>query len=134
MIRFLVLGLGFLWAGFAFGNTSLGEVADNLSAPISVLHMLIEWACYVIGVAFIIGSVMQYRIHRQNPKLTPLFTPIMMLLVGLVIVLIPHFSMLPAESWSPKASENKAKVAPTAPVQRNDSGGHWGSDPRYNRQ
>ena len=133
MIRFLLVVSSVLWTGLVLGDTSLGEVADNLQAPVSVVFMLIEWACYVVGVALIIGAAMQYRIHRQNPKLTPLFTPVMMLLVGITIVLIPHFSMLPEESWSPKLPANKVASPNAAMPSQNDNGGggHWGSDPRY---
>lgn len=132
MIRVL-MGIGFVLSSTLAWGGSLGDVADNLYEPVAVVNMMIEWACYVVGIALMIGSILQYRIHRQNPKLTPLFTPILMLLIGIVIVLIPHFSVLPKESWSPKLPENNGNAS--APRSLNeplgDSGSHWSSDPRY---
>ncbi len=86
---------------------SLGDSADSLLNMTAMVTKLMHIACYIIGVALILGSVAQYKNHRQNPKLVPLGTPITLLILGVIAVLIPYGSKMFGESYS---AEDKAKV------------------------
>ena len=123
-----------------FAANTIGDAAGNLYAPVSALTMLMEWACYVVGAALLIGAVMQFRIHFQNPKLTPLFTPILMTLIGIGLILLPYFSLLPGNSWSADAQDSQersryqeAQQELYQEQQGGSSGGHWSQNPRYKR-
>ena len=106
---FGVLLLGYV--GQSLAINTLGQAADGLFGPVSVITMLMELACYIIGTSFCIGAIMQYRIHRQNPKLTPLMTPVIMLVVGVLLILVPYFSLLPGDSFSASEQEKRDSAA-----------------------
>jgi hypothetical protein len=107
-----VVGIACLgWVGQSLAINTLGQAADGLFGPVSVVTMLMELACYIIGTSFCIGAIMQYRIHRQNPKLTPLMTPVIMLVVGVLLILMPYFSVLPGDSFSASEQEKRDSAA-----------------------
>lgn len=95
----------------AFATASLGEVAENILGPTAYLTQFIVFGCYILGVGLILGSVVQYRNHRQNPKLVPLTTPVLLLLLGIVLLVLPYISTHSGESWS--ASEEAKKKGST---------------------
>lgn len=84
----------------AGATASIGEAARNVLTPTEILTKLVLVACYIIGTGFIFAALAQYRIHRQSPKLVPLTTPILLLILGIVCVLIPYSTKLFGESFS----------------------------------
>lgn len=80
--------------------SSLEQASQNLMGPTEILTKLVVVACYIVGVALIIFALAQYRQHRQSPKLVPLSTPIILLILGIVAVLIPYISVLSGQSFS----------------------------------
>jgi hypothetical protein len=111
-------------------DTSVSDAANNLYQPISTLTMLMHWASYVVGASLCIGSIMQFRIHLQSPKLTPLFTPVFMLLLGIGLVLLPYFSSMPDASWNAEKQEPPATYNPNAADEDGTSEGHWSTRPQ----
>ncbi len=133
---FFLLGALFL-SQAVNADVSLGDAADGLYQPVAGLTMLMQWACYVIGGALCIGAIMQFRIHFQSPKLTPLFTPVLMLLTGLAIVLLPYVSTLGGDSWNAESQDErtlstyKTYIQDSQNPDQNQSGGHWSTQPQY---
>lgn len=84
----------------AGATASIGDAAKNVLTPTEILTKLVLVACYIIGTGFIFAALAQYRIHRQSPKLVPLTTPILLLILGIVCVLIPYSTKLFGESFS----------------------------------
>lgn len=145
----------------AMADASIGDVADNLLGPTSIVTKLVEIACYIIGLAFILVGIAQYKIHKQSPKLVPLTTPILLVVLGAVALGIPYTTKMGKtgrtetvkESTTlplpdtlnpggtiPSPSNNQTTPTPppsdtTAQPQTppSDSGGsgHWTDDPRY---
>jgi len=64
-------------------------VIDNVSGPITLFTQAIYSACYVIGIGFLFGSIVQYRQHRQNPTQVRISTPIFLLIAGIVLLFLP---------------------------------------------
>ena len=89
----------FAVTGTAFG-ASIKNISDGLMGPVGFLTDMMHYASYVIGAMMIIGAIMQYRIHLQNPKLTPLLTPITMVLIGTLLLLVPYLANIFGNSWS----------------------------------
>lgn len=103
-----------LLAPFALqAENSLGEAADSLMTPVSIMTKLALLACYIIGIALLLASIAQYKIHRQSPKLVPLTTPITLLLLGLTAIAIPYASNMFGETYSAeqqKPSQSKSTL------------------------
>jgi len=77
-----------------------GSAAAGLFEPVAFLTVMMRYAAYATGIALILGSLMQFRTHIENPKVMPLLTPVFLLLTGILLVLLPYFSVLPGNSWS----------------------------------
>ncbi|HRE30899.1 MAG TPA: hypothetical protein PLD88_02895 [Candidatus Berkiella sp.] len=143
-------------------HASIGEAAENLMAPVSFMTKLALLACFIIGVALLLGALAQYKIHRQSPKLVPLTTPITLFVLGLISIGIPFATNMFGESFSseqqsssttrssglplpdlnsnkgsklPNAPKKQVELPPAEPVQEPppSSGGRWTDDPQYNR-
>lgn len=80
------------------GAASLGGVAQNVMGPVSGLSKIVNAICYVAGTGFLLGGVLQYRYHRENPQQVRISTPIVLVILGLIIIGIPFISM-----WSESA-------------------------------
>lgn len=79
---------------------SIEDVTDNLMGPTEIITKLTVVASYIVGVGLVIFSIAQYREHRKSPKLVPLTTPIMLLILGTCALLIPYVSVISGESFS----------------------------------
>lgn len=120
-----------------FAEISLGEASQNLMTPVSFITKLALLSCYIIGIALILASIAQYKIHRQSPKLVPLTTPITLLILGLTAIGIPYATNMFGDSYSaeqqhpterkssglvlPDVNSNKGPSLPSAPAPRRDS-------------
>lgn len=140
---------------------SAGEVGESLFEPTLIATRLAIFACYIIGVGLILAAGVQYKQHRQAPKLTPLTTPILLFLLGIALVLLPYFSTVTTYSYSAIEQEKRdnpyydpqAGRLPLPPIggQQQTEGGdeyqregdessriyddpdqsHWGNEPAY---
>ena len=99
------LGLALCAASTSLWAVTLGEASDNLFGPLAVITKLVVLVCYAVGVAFCIGALMQYRQHRRNPKLVPLTTPVLLIILGGMALLLPYFSTDIINSWSATVQE-----------------------------
>ncbi|MFI4937618.1 MAG: hypothetical protein ACHQJ6_03810 [Candidatus Berkiellales bacterium] len=110
---------------FAAGTASFGDIAQNLLGPTTILTKLAQVACYIIGTALILGSIAQYKMHRLNPKLVPLTTPIALLVLGTITVLIPYSSKMFGETYSATEhakGDEKDSVLPLPEPSKNNPG------------
>ena len=71
---------------------TIGDAAENLMGPTEVITKFVLFACYVVGIALCLAAIAQYKIHRQSPKLVPLTTPILLVLIGIILIFIPIIS------------------------------------------
>ncbi len=70
--------------------TTIGDVATNLMGPTEIITKLVIVACYIVGLTLVFVAMAQYKIHTQSPKLVPLSTPILLLILGIIALLIPY--------------------------------------------
>jgi hypothetical protein len=68
---------------------SLGEFSDTLTFGANILTKLMWAACIITGIVMIAASFTQFQIHRYNPKLVPLTTPVLYLILGVMAIAIP---------------------------------------------
>jgi hypothetical protein len=70
-------------------STSLGDVAANLTAPISAVRYAFNAACYILGAGFLLSSLFRFGRYRQNQQEAPLSSVVTLLLIGLVLIILP---------------------------------------------
>jgi RsiW-degrading membrane proteinase PrsW (M82 family) len=76
-------------AGAGGGGSNVGTVASNLTDASDIFSGVFSSIFYVIGIAFVVGSIMRYSEHRKNPSQTPISRVIFLLLAGLAIGFFP---------------------------------------------
>jgi hypothetical protein len=100
MIKLLMQIFMFLAAGISINGyaqsvvvggaaPSAGDVASNMTSATDMFGGLLGSACYVIGIALVTASIMQYREYKLNPSQTPISRPILLLVCGLIIGFLP---------------------------------------------
>ncbi|MGQ3892564.1 type IV secretion protein IcmD [Legionella sp. CNM-4043-24] len=73
----------------AGGNYTLGNVATSITKSFEPLALLITGGCYVGGLAFMVGAIMKFKQHKDNPTQITIGTPIALLLVGAGLLFMP---------------------------------------------
>jgi hypothetical protein len=134
---------------------SFGELAENIYAPTAFVTKFIIFGCYAVGVALVLAGVMQFKNHKQNPKLVPLSTPITLFILAGILLILPFLSKQGGASWS-AAEKLKQEQTPvpntspfgaptenqpfqssppasseTPPAAPGDENRHWGTKPQY---
>jgi hypothetical protein len=78
----------------ASDGVPLSDVSQTLLVGGGVLTKLMWAVCIVVGIALIAAAFTQFQIHRRNPKLVPLTTPVLYLILGIVAIAIPFVSQI----------------------------------------
>ena len=75
---------------FAAEDTiSMGGVVGNIHSGATIIARLMWAACIIVGIALSITALTQFQAHRRNPKLVPLTTPAVYLILALLTLAIP---------------------------------------------
>lgn len=91
----------------------LADVVTSLLLGGSILSKLMWAVCIVVGVALIAAAFTQFQIHRRNPKLVPLTTPVLYLILGICAIALPFAGQFQGFLSS---GEQGVKGAPAAPT------------------
>ncbi len=89
----LLVSVGIFLPALAFGS-DIASLAANLLGPTVLITQFLVYACYIVGVIFCFMAIAQYTVHRESPKLVPLSTPVMLVLFGILLILLPYLSTL----------------------------------------
>lgn len=73
----------------AGSSQTLGSVASSITKSFAPLALLITGGCYVGGLAFMVGAIMKFKQHKDNPTQITIGTPIALLLVGAGLLFMP---------------------------------------------
>ena len=112
MRRGLMLGFGLLMftsIAMAYGGYQhtgvgmheaggVGDWASFMLGPTKTIGKLVHILCFITGAGFIVGSLIQYKYHRENPQQVRISTPIFMLILGVAIVAVPLLSHMSTSS------------------------------------
>lgn len=94
----LISAIGVVYAGYALafdeGGVPLSQMVSTVMVGGSVLTKLVWAACIVVGVALIAAAFTQFQIHRRNPKIVPLTTPVLYLILGIIAIAIPFVGQI----------------------------------------
>lgn len=93
-------------------GTKLSEVVSTLAVGGDVLSKVMWAASIIVGIALIAAGFTQFQIHRRNPKLVPLTTPVMYLILGVAAVAIPFVERI--NDFMDPNNTSKVSKAPRA--------------------
>lgn len=95
----LINVISLVYTDTASGSShSVAQVSTDLLQPIGLFTKTLYNICYIIGAMMLVGSIVQYRDHRNNPSQVPFSRPIILLLLGLLLILLPIIGQLSASS------------------------------------
>ena len=69
--------------------SGIGGVATQVTGNIAAIARLITAASYVAGMAFVVGAIVKFKAHKDNPTQIPIGTPIALLFVGAALIFAP---------------------------------------------
>lgn len=75
--------------GYLLADGQLKDFTQTLLVGGGVLTKIIWAASIIVGIMLIAAAFTQFQIHRRNPKLVPLTTPVMYLILGIAAIAIP---------------------------------------------
>jgi hypothetical protein len=70
-------------------DTDFQDVMSAFIGGGDILSKIIWAACILVGIGMITAAFTQFQIHRRNPKLVPLTTPVMYLILGVCAIAVP---------------------------------------------
>lgn len=110
----------FMFAGYSIADDGvpLSDVVSTLLVGGGVLSKLMWAVCIVVGVALIAAAFTQFQIHRRNPKLVPLATPILYLILGILAIAVPFIGQVKG-FMSPGVQGVKGSPAPPPTTKQN---------------
>lgn len=96
-----ILFLTFVSSTFAAVTGTVSEspndiatIVGNLMGPMQGLAHMLNLASVICGTGFLLAAVLHYKKHRDNPQEVPLSRPVTYMILGLVLVILPYFTMI----------------------------------------
>ncbi|MHA7841461.1 MAG: hypothetical protein ACX932_06305 [Gammaproteobacteria bacterium] len=78
----------------AADKVGIGQLASILMVPTAGIAKIMMAMAFVAGVGFIMGAIIQYKYHRENPQQVRLSTPILLLALGCALLALPFVAQL----------------------------------------
>jgi hypothetical protein len=73
---------------------SMGEFAQELMGPVTVLSSFIGNASIIIGVMAVFGALLRYMQYKANPLASPISTVFVLLILGILLICLPFTYLL----------------------------------------
>lgn len=74
---------------FAQQPGSIGQLADSMMEPVSVLFKFVATTSLIIGASFLFAAFVRYMQYRVNPLATPISTVIILFFLGALLIALP---------------------------------------------
>jgi len=68
---------------------TFGDVANNLTLSFASITRLITSGCYLIGLAFAVTGILQFKQHKDNPTQITIGKPISHVFIAASLVFMP---------------------------------------------
>jgi hypothetical protein len=75
-------------------EVTISSIATNLIFGASIVSDVLHAISILMGVGFMIYSIVSFQNHRINPKMVPLDRPIIYLCIGIVLTAIPFLEQI----------------------------------------
>ncbi len=83
-----------LWASVltaqAQSYQNQGGLGQSYNAFLYLVHGIVAKVCVVAGAVLLMGGIVQYKAHRDNPSAVKVTVPISMIVVGLLLIGLAH--------------------------------------------
>ena len=77
-------------AGTGGGTAAdIGAIATKVTTQFEAIAKFITGLAYIAGMAFVVGALVKFKAHKDNPTQIPLGTPIVLLFVGAALIFSP---------------------------------------------
>lgn len=73
----------------AASGSGIGQIAAQVTSNLGAVAKLITAAAYVAGIAMVVGAIVKFKAHKDNPTQIPIGTPIALLFVGVALIWSP---------------------------------------------
>lgn len=70
-------------------SIGIGGVAAKVTTNVGNIAKLITAGSYVAGMAFVVGAIVKFKAHKENPTQIPIGTPVALLFVGAALIFVP---------------------------------------------
>lgn len=70
-------------------NMGIGGVAHTVTTNVANIARLVTAGSYVAGMAFVVGAIVKFKAHKDNPTQIPIGTPFALLFIGAALIFIP---------------------------------------------
>lgn len=70
--------------------TGIGAMANQINSSMTAIAELIGSVSYVAGLAFLMGALLKFKQHRDNPTQTPIGTPFTYFGISVCLVFLPN--------------------------------------------
>jgi hypothetical protein len=85
---FLLLALGISVSAHV-ASLGIGQIANNMMEPVSVLANFIGSIAITLGLTFQFAAVFKYMQHRVNPLAVPISTVVILIIMGVLLLALP---------------------------------------------
>ncbi|HLB42400.1 MAG TPA: type IV secretion protein IcmD [Gammaproteobacteria bacterium] len=87
----LLLAFGCILTGVeAWAAVSgVGSVAAQVTTQFADIARFITALAYIAGMAFVVGALVKFKAHKDNPTQIPIGTPIALLFIGAALIFAP---------------------------------------------
>ncbi|OGT36579.1 MAG: hypothetical protein A3F11_08265 [Gammaproteobacteria bacterium RIFCSPHIGHO2_12_FULL_37_14] len=89
----ILLAFGCILTGIsALAATSIsgiGSVASQVTTQFGPIARFITALAYIAGMAFVVGALVKFKAHKDNPTQIPIGTPIALLFIGAALIFSP---------------------------------------------
>lgn len=75
-------------ANTAFAIPNLGSLASGLTDVFGSLARLVQAVAFVIGCGFLMGALIKYKAHRDNPEHVTLSIPVTLFILGVLFIIL----------------------------------------------
>jgi hypothetical protein len=89
---------------------SIENIANNLIYGADIVTKSFHAICIIVGVLLWIIAGSLYKAHRQNPKYVPLDRPVVYVILGFVLILIPFLNVVFGPTGSSIDLEKKETI------------------------
>lgn len=76
----------------ATSETSVGEMAEEITSSFTNLTILITAGSYIAGLGFTIGAILKFKQHKDNPTQVPLFEPLSLFGLAAALLFLPSIA------------------------------------------
>jgi intracellular multiplication protein IcmD len=81
--------LALIWQDAVAAATTVATLATNLKSTIGSLVDIIKYGCWLAGTGFLVGGIMKFKQHKDNPTQVTVGQPIALIVIAAALLFMP---------------------------------------------